>query len=93
VFSHDMQNQGRFGLALVCDEIDPNIGKEVKNDEELENIYVTFLTMGFLKNTLVASGDDGFVIKSLFDRYYSCTFGRMKESLGDYSHMKAQFSQ
>jgi hypothetical protein len=46
---------------LVCDEIDPNLGKQVKTDEELENIYVTFLTMGWLKTTLVASGDDGFV--------------------------------
>ena len=61
VFSHDIQNQGRFGLTLVCDEVDPNLGKQTKNDEELENIYVTFLSMGFLKQTIVASGDDGFV--------------------------------
>lgn len=56
-----MQNQGRFGLALVCDEIDPTMDKQVKTDEELENVYVTFLSMGWLKKTLVASGDDGFV--------------------------------
>lgn len=35
--------------------------KPKNSDEELENIYVTFLTIGFLKNTLIASGDDGFV--------------------------------
>jgi len=27
VFSHDLQNQGRFGLALVCDELDPTTDK------------------------------------------------------------------
>jgi hypothetical protein len=48
-------------LALVCDEIDPNMDKHLKNEEELENIYVTYLAMGFLKQTIVASGDDGFV--------------------------------
>lgn len=61
MYSHDIQNQGRFGLNLICDEIDPNLGKHTKNDEELENIYVTYLTMGFLNSVLVASGDDGFV--------------------------------
>ena len=48
-------------MALVCEEIDPSLGKNVKNEEELENIYVSFLSMGFLKNTIIASGDDGFV--------------------------------
>ena len=48
-------------MALVCDEIDPNMDKHLKNEEELENIYVTYLAMGFLKQTIVASGDDGFV--------------------------------
>ena len=61
MFSHDIQNQGRFGLALVCDEVDSNLDKGAKNEEELENIFVTFLTMGFIKSTLVACGDDGFV--------------------------------
>ena len=61
MFSHDIANKGRFGLALVCDEVDPNMDKHMKNDEELENIYVTFLAMGFLKSTIVVSGDDGFV--------------------------------
>jgi len=49
VFSHDIANKGRFGLALVSDDIDPNMDKHMKSDEELENIYVTFLAMGFLK--------------------------------------------
>jgi len=34
---------------LVSDEIDPNMDKHMKAEEELENIYVTFLAMGFLK--------------------------------------------
>ena len=63
VFSHDAQNQHKFGLALVCDELDPTIMKPRNDDEELENIYVTFLTIGFLKNTLIASADDGYVFK------------------------------
>lgn len=63
VFSHDIANKGRFGLALVSDDIDPNMDKHMKSDEELENIYVTFLAMGFLKSTIVVSGDDGFVRK------------------------------
>jgi len=61
VFSHDIANKGRFGLALVSDDIDPNMDKHMKSDEELENIYVTFLAMGFLKSTIVVSGDDGFL--------------------------------
>jgi hypothetical protein len=65
VFSHDIANKGRFGLALVSDDIDPNMDKHMKSDEELENIYVTFLAMGFLKSTIVVSGDDGFVRKIL----------------------------
>ena len=65
VFSHDIANKGRFGLALVSDDIDPNMDKHMKSDEELENIYVTFLAMGFLKSTIVVSGDDGFVRKLL----------------------------
>lgn len=35
--------------------------KPKSSEEELENIYVTFLSLGFLKSTLIASGDDGFV--------------------------------
>ena len=51
-------------MALVCDDIDPNVIKPQKTEEDLENIYVTFLSLGFLKNTLIASGDDGYVIIS-----------------------------
>lgn len=61
VFSYDTQNFNKFGLALVCDDIDPMMIKPKNSEDELENIYVSFLTMGFLKNTLIASGDDGFV--------------------------------
>ena len=67
VFSHDIANKGRFGLALVSDDIDPNMDKHMKSDEELENIYVTFLAMGFLKSTIVVSGDDGFVRKNIYN--------------------------
>lgn len=91
VFSHEIQNQGRFGLALVCDEIDPTLGKTMKNDEELENIYVTFLSIGFLKTTIVASGDDGFVSHH-FVHSHSYTSGRMKGSSGGYLLMRVPYS-
>jgi hypothetical protein len=88
VFSHNIENQGRFGLALVSDEIDPSMDKHMKNEEELENIYVSFLAMGFLKQTIVASGDDGFVSFSEFILYISCIFGRMSELSEDFLHTK-----
>lgn len=85
VFSHDLQNQGKFGLALVCEDIDPMVIKPKSSEEELENIYVTFLSMGFLKSTLIASGDDGFVSylelrAILIIGAYSCIYGNMRES-------------
>ncbi len=51
----------------------------MKNDEELENIYVTFLAMGFLKTTIVVSGDDGFVRLFFLSIIYSFTCGKMRE--------------
>lgn len=51
----------RFGLALLCDDIDPMALKPKNAEDDLEIIYVTFLSMGFLKSTLIASGDDGYV--------------------------------
>jgi len=41
--------------------------KEGKNnDEDLENIFVTFLAINFIQDTLITSGDDGFLY--LWDR-------------------------
>lgn len=60
----------------MCDEIDPTLDKNVKGDEELENIYVTFLTMGFLKNTIIASGDDGFVSINKDNRIIVISLGK-----------------
>jgi hypothetical protein len=53
---------------LVCDDIDPFSIKPSNNEKETENIYVTFLSMGFIKSTLVASGDDGFLYLSEHER-------------------------
>ncbi len=61
MFSYDNAHMNRFGLALVCDDIDPMAVKNKNSEDDLEIIYVTFLTMGFLKTTLIASGDDGYV--------------------------------
>lgn len=36
-------------------------GKVNALDEELENIFVTFLCCGFINDTLITSGDDGFL--------------------------------
>lgn len=68
VFSHDKNNAGKFGLNLVCRETEM-INTVLKNqqtrqgmmdlDEELENIYVTFLCAVYVQNTLITSGDDG----------------------------------
>lgn len=92
VFSHDIANKGRFGLALVSDDIDPNMDKHMKSDEELENIYVTFLAMGFLKTTIVVSGDDGFVRhKSI--TFKSFIFGKMRELLEGFLLTKEPFLQ
>ena len=65
----------------------------MKNDEELENIYVTFLAMGFLKTTIIVSGDDGFVSIRLYSYNYSSICGRMKELLGGCLLTKAQYLQ
>ena len=88
VFSHNIEKQGRFGLALVSDDIDPYMDKHMKNKEELENIYVSFLAMGFLNQTIVASGDDGFVSFFLRAQTFSCIFGRMSVLSEDSSHTK-----
>lgn len=48
-------------MALVCEDVDPFAYKNQHSEDELENIFVSFLSMAFLKNTLVASGDDGFL--------------------------------
>lgn len=70
VYSHKKENTGKFGLALVCSESEmEKIEKEkIKKragmkqvDEELENIYVTFLCAVNISDTLITSGDDGFL--------------------------------
>lgn len=72
VYSHNSNNVGKFGLNLVCQdtEIINSVLKNKKQsknsrinalDEELENIYVTFLCCGFIGETLITSGDDGYL--------------------------------
>ena len=80
MFSYDNAHMNRFGLALVCDDIDPMAVKNKNSEDDLEIIYVTFLTMGFLKNTLIASGDDGYVSICLCNIACSYTYGKMKRS-------------
>ena len=53
----------------MCDEVDPFAIKPQNAEREVDNIYVTFLSMGFLKTTLIASGDDGFVSKMCKVKY------------------------
>ena len=42
-------------------ETQPLSASTVDLDEELENIYVTFLCCGYLEDTLFTAGDDGFL--------------------------------
>lgn len=74
VFSHEKSQQGKFGLNLVCEDAEM-INTVLKNkqaaeakkvqvnaiDEELENIFVTFLCLGFINDTLITAGDDGYL--------------------------------
>jgi len=66
VYASNKENIGKFGLNLVCQESDLTPGealkkKKVKEKEEVENIYVTFLCIGFLNDTLITTGDDGYI--------------------------------
>mmetsp|Transcript_27298 Transcript_27298/g.41524 ORF Transcript_27298/g.41524 Transcript_27298/m.41524 type:complete len:94 (-) Transcript_27298:180-461(-) len=68
IYSHNKNPLGKFGLCLVSSEakIDEfgRAGSRSKMnaiDEELENIYVTFLCCDFLEDTLISSGDDGYM--------------------------------
>lgn len=71
VFTNNKDNTGKFGLNLVCNESEM-INAVLKNQrkqeggmnnfyDELENIYVTFLCIGFMNDTLITTGDDGFI--------------------------------
>lgn len=44
VYSHNAKQHGKFGLGLVCDDIEPT-SEELNaiKKEDLETIYVTFL--------------------------------------------------
>ena len=60
VFSHDKQLNGKFGMKLVSDE--KNIAKydlPTNKDEDLVNIFVTFLVVHYIRETLISAGDDG----------------------------------
>jgi hypothetical protein len=72
VLSHNKNNNGKFGLNLVCQDTEMinTVLKNQKNEkkkklesleEELENIYVTFLCCGYIGDALITSGDDGFL--------------------------------
>ena len=44
VFSHAGKNHGKFGLGLVCEDIEPTDDeKNIMKHEDLETVYVTFL--------------------------------------------------
>lgn len=44
-------------------------------DEELENIFVTFLCCGFINDTLITSGDDGYLYMWEQERIVRRIFG------------------
>ena len=49
-------------MALVTDEIQQQqLAKQKMQDDDLENIYVTFLAICFIRDTLISCGDDGFL--------------------------------
>ena len=62
-YNHIPSNQGKFGLTLVIDEMQQQMFMKPnsKLDDDLENLYVTFLNMIFIGDTLITSGDDGFL--------------------------------
>jgi hypothetical protein len=54
VYSHVNRQHGKFGLALVCDDVEPTAEeKSAMKNEDLETIYVTFLCCTYLKDTLI----------------------------------------
>ena len=61
ISAHVSRQQGKFGLGLVCEEISSNQNEAFQKDEDLDSVFVTFLCVKFLKNTLITSGDDGFL--------------------------------
>ena len=46
-----------------------------KLDDELENIFVTFLCLGFINDTLITTGDDGFIYIWEHERIIRRVFG------------------
>jgi hypothetical protein len=49
-------------MALVTDEYHQQLYmKPVSEDSDLDNIFVSFLCICFLRDTLITSGDDGFL--------------------------------
>jgi hypothetical protein len=48
----------RTGMATVC-RINPKELQKMAEDEGQQNVYVTFLVMAYIKETLIAGGDDG----------------------------------
>lgn len=54
-------------MALVVDELHQEVYSKPKAaEDDLENIFVSFLCICFIRDTLVTSGDDGFLY--LWDR-------------------------
>ena len=71
VFHKNKENIGKFGLNLVSQDIDPKVNaksealkrlhaKQMKSTD-IENIFVTFLCIGFINDTLITTGDDGYI--------------------------------
>lgn len=58
----NITNQPKFGMALVTDEYHQQLySKPLTEDSDLDNIFVSFLCICFLRETLITSGDDGFL--------------------------------
>jgi WD40 repeat protein len=51
---------GKYGMAVVCDMEDQDF-QTMDDEAEPQNFYVSFLGVGYVKNTLLSCGDDGYL--------------------------------
>lgn len=59
-YSHIPKNKGKYGLSIVSQDGKQEEDNFMKNDD-VENVYCTFLNCCFIGNTLITSGDDGYL--------------------------------
>jgi hypothetical protein len=63
-FNPNPARNGKFGLSLVSNDVaQPSMKQKTSQiqEEDLVNLYVTFLNISFIGNTLITSGDDGYI--------------------------------